>query len=106
MRQGVPAAELLLVRRLMIILKFALVLLLPFLFILLGIRLDAPSYLIARLLPLFIAGTVFLIFVKGPTYGTIDPISTRPLMVLLGFLMMVVPTLFVFLLKGAGRVVR
>ncbi len=40
-----------------------------------------------RLLTFFLMGAAFAFFVQGPKYGTLHPISTRPVMVGLGVLM-------------------
>ena len=41
-----------------------------------------------RLLAFFLGGAVLALFVQGPQYGTIDPVSTRPIMIGLGVVMM------------------
>jgi len=41
-----------------------------------------------RLLLIFVAGAVLALFVDGPYIGRIDPVSTRPAMVMLGVLLM------------------
>ncbi len=43
-----------------------------------------------RLLVLFVIGAVMVFFTQGPQYGTIEPISTRPLMIALGVIVMAV----------------
>jgi hypothetical protein len=60
----------------------------------------AAPLLYGRLLALYVAGTAVALFVQGPQYGTIDPISTRPLMVGLGVLLMGACLLWSFVLRS------
>jgi len=53
-----------------------------------------------RLLGVFVGGTVMAIFMQGPRYGTIDPISTRPIWVALGVVIMGTSVVWGFALKG------
>ena len=53
----------------------------------LGQLVSAP-FLYGRLLALFLMGGIVALFVQGPQIGTIDPVSTRPLMVGLGIIVM------------------
>jgi hypothetical protein len=60
---------------------------------------SAP-FLYGRLLALFIFGTVMALFIQGPQYGTTDPISTRPVMIALGVVVMGASVLWAFVIKG------
>ena len=53
-----------------------------------------------RLLALFVAGTLIAIFMQGPTYGNIQPISTRAIWATLGVVIMVMSVVWGFALKG------
>jgi hypothetical protein len=53
-----------------------------------------------RLLAFFLAGAVAVLFVQGPRYGTIDPISTRPVMIVLGILLMGASLVWGFAIRG------
>ena len=64
-------------------------------------RIVAEPFAFARLLPLFVAGAVIALFVQGPQYGTIDPISTRPLMVVLGITLMGASLVLSFAVRSA-----
>ncbi|MGO8929489.1 MAG: hypothetical protein ACLQU3_21705 [Limisphaerales bacterium] len=53
-----------------------------------------------QLLALFVGGTVMAIFMQGPSFGTIHPVSTRPLWAALGTMMMGASVVWGFALKG------
>ncbi len=53
-----------------------------------------------RLLAFFLVGAAFAVFVQGPQYGTIDPVSTRPIMIGLGVLMMGASLLWAFVIRN------
>lgn len=53
-----------------------------------------------RLLGLFVGGTVMAIFMQGPTYGTIHPVSTRLIWAALGVVIMGTSVVWGFALKG------
>ena len=54
----------------------------------------------ARLFTMFLAGAVTALFVQGPQYGTIDPISSRPIWVILGVLLMGGSLLWTLAIRG------
>ena len=60
----------------------------------------SEPFLYGRLLALFVWGTIMTLFVQGPQYGTIDPISTRPLIVVLGVLIMGASLVWAFAIRG------
>ncbi len=60
---------------------------------------SAP-FLYGRLLALFIFGAVIAFFVQGPQYGTIDPISTRTVMIVVGVVVMGVCVLWSLVIRG------
>ena len=60
----------------------------------------SEPFLYGRLLALFVVGTITALFVQGPQYGTIDPISTRPLMVVLGVIIMGASLVWTFAIRG------
>ena len=43
---------------------------------------------------LFIIGDVLAVFIRGPIYGRLQPISTRPIMIILGVLLMAAPVVW------------
>ena len=51
-------------------------------------QLASAPFAYGRLLAFFLVGAVMAFFVQGPQYGTIDPVSTRPLVIGLGVLIM------------------
>jgi hypothetical protein len=57
-------------------------------------------FLYGRLLAMFIGGTAMALFMQGPQYGTIDPISTRPVWVGLGVIIMGASLLWAFVIRG------
>ncbi len=61
--------------------------------------LTAP-FLYGRLLAMFIGGTAMALFMQGPQYGTIDPISTRPVWIGLGVIIMAASVLWAFVIRG------
>ena len=60
---------------------------------------DLPT-VYARLLTMFVTGAVMTIYVQGPSYGTLDPISTRPVWVLIGVMLMGASLLWMLVLRG------
>ena len=60
---------------------------------------SAP-FLYGRLAVMFVVGTAMALFMQGPQYGTIDPISTRPLWVALGLIIMGASLLWAFVIRG------
>ena len=48
---------------------------------------SAP-FVYGRLLVFFVIGAAVAFFTQGPQYGTIQPVSTRPLMIALGVVVM------------------
>ena len=60
---------------------------------------DMP-FVYARLLTMFLMGAVMTLFVQGPRYGTLDPISTRPVWMLLGVVLMGASLLWMLVLRG------
>ncbi len=67
-------------------------------FVLPGLK-SAPS-IYSRLFTLFIVGAVFAVFIEGPKYGTMQPISTRPIMIALGILVMGGSVLWAMMIRG------
>lgn len=59
---------------------------------------SAP-FLYGRLLVFFLMGAGMAIFVQGPQYGTIQPISTRPVMIALGVVLMAASLLWGFAIR-------
>ena len=57
-------------------------------------------FLFGRLLVVFIGGTVMALFMQGPQYGTIDPISTRPVWIGLGGIIMGASLIWAFAIRG------
>jgi hypothetical protein len=53
-----------------------------------------------RLLAFFLLGVVMALFVQGPQYGTIDPVSTRPIMIGLGVVMMGASLVWAFVIRN------
>ena len=53
-----------------------------------------------QLLALFVGGTVMAIFMEGPSFGTIHPVSTRPIWAALGTVIMGASVTWGFALKG------
>ncbi len=53
-----------------------------------------------RLLFMFLAGAISAVFVEGPNYGVIHPVSSRPVMVFVGVVLMGGSLLWSFALKG------
>ena len=53
-----------------------------------------------QLLALFVGGTVMAIFMEGPTFGTVHPVSTRPVWAALGTMIMGASVVWGFALKG------
>ena len=60
----------------------------------------SDPFLYGRLLALFLGGTVMALFAQGPQYGTIDPISTRSVMIALGVLVMGTSVVWAFAIRG------
>ena len=60
---------------------------------------EAPL-LYGRLLLIFVAGAVVALFVDGPSIGSIDPVSTRPVMVVLGVLLMAAGVVWMLAIKN------
>ena len=60
----------------------------------------AAPFVYGRLLLLFIGGTVMAVFVQGQPFGTIHPVSTRAIWLVLGLLLMGAALLWSFALKG------
>ena len=60
----------------------------------------SEPFLYGRLVALFLGGTIMAFFMQGPQYGNIDPISTCPVWVGLGVLIMGAGLLWGFALKG------
>ena len=57
-------------------------------------------FLYGRLLAMFIGGTIMALFMQGPQYGTIDPISTRPVWIGLGVIIIGASLLWAFAIRG------
>lgn len=53
-----------------------------------------------RLVALFLMGTVLALFVQGPQFGTIHPVSTRPVAIALGVLIMGASLLWGLAIRG------
>ena len=64
-----------------------------------GEIMSAPG-IYGRLVALFLGGTVMALFVQGPQFGTIHPVSTRPVMIALGVLLMGTSLLWGFAIRG------
>ena len=60
---------------------------------------SAP-FIYGRLMVFFLAGAVLALFVQGPRYGTIDPISTRPVVITMGVLLMGAGLVWGFAIRG------
>jgi hypothetical protein len=56
--------------------------------------------LYGRLVAMFVGGTAMALFMQGPQYGTIHPISTRPVWIGLGVIIMGASLLWAFAIKG------
>jgi hypothetical protein len=63
-------------------------------------EITSAPFLYGRLLAMFVGGTAMALFMQGPQYGTIDPISTRPVWVGLGVVVMGASLLWTFALRG------
>jgi fumarate reductase subunit C len=61
---------------------------------------SSVPFVYARLFVIFLAGAVVAFFVQGPQYGTMQPISTRPVMVFLGAVLMGAGLLWTLSLRG------
>jgi hypothetical protein len=57
-------------------------------------------FVYARLFTMFLMGAVMTLFVEGPRYGTLAPISTRAVWVLLGVVIMGASMLWMLVLRG------
>jgi hypothetical protein len=60
---------------------------------------SAP-FVYGRLLAFFLIGAFMALFAQGPQYGTIDPVSTRPIMIGLGAVMMGVSLVWAFAIRN------
>ncbi len=60
---------------------------------------SAP-FIYVRLLLMFLAGAINAVFVEGPTYGVIHPVSSRPVMIFVGVVLMGGSLLWSFALRG------
>ncbi len=63
-------------------------------------QLGSAPLIYGRLLAFFLMGAIFAFFVEGPRYGTIDPISTRPIMIGLGTVIMGASLPWAFAIKN------
>jgi hypothetical protein len=61
---------------------------------------ELPSRVYTRLAGIFVAGAVCTVFVEGTTIGTLQPISTRPVMIALGVLLMAASIVWLLALRG------
>ncbi len=61
---------------------------------------SSAPFVYARLFVIFLAGAIVAFFVQGPQYGTLQPISTRPIMILLGVVVMGAGLLWTISLRG------
>jgi hypothetical protein len=60
---------------------------------------SAPTIYI-RLFTIFVAGAVTALFVQGPVIGAMPPNSTRPLMVVLGVVLMGTSVVWTLAIRG------
>jgi uncharacterized membrane protein YbaN (DUF454 family) len=51
-------------------------------------ELRSSPFVYGRLSVIFLAGAVMAFFAQGQQYGTLQPVSTRPIMVVVGVLLM------------------
>jgi hypothetical protein len=70
-------------------------------FIALAIHNPLPGRATARLIAMFGTGAVLAFFVEGPTWGTLEPVSARPLVVVLGILLMAGASWFLWSAQSA-----
>jgi hypothetical protein len=75
------------------------VLVAAFVLLFLGQLASAP-FVYGRLLALFFVGAVMAFFAQGPRYGTIDPVSTRPLVIGLGVVIMGASLVWAFAIRN------
>ena len=59
-----------------------------------------PFRVYARLATIFIAGAICTVFVDGTTIGTLQPMFTRPVMIVIGVLLMGASVVWLLALRG------
>ena len=70
-----------------------------YVFVFLGGFASAP-FIYGRLLVFFVMGGAMAFFVQGRQYGTIQPISTRPIMIGLGVIVMAASLIWGFAIRN------
>ena len=63
-------------------------------------QITLEPFVYGRLLALFLGGAVMAVLMQGESYGTIHPVSTRPIWLVLGIVVMGAILLWSFALRG------